>query len=532
MNGFPWLEVTLASLGIAVPILVAFYEFVLVGRKRLGYRIQMDTTATEAVHSPHAGVLQRLQRTDGAALVDPSFVLLRIENNGSTPIDVGDYAVLDDDKVGIRVTFPERRVVGMVVTETSADFLRASFGDNSGLSVRDGVIELPKAPLNRGAHYKVLAALERVGDRPGDGADEFPAPQVVGGIKGGVGNGGIQETASRTGVSGQAVWLICFLVLIVLGQFVVSLDRDDTPIDCARGNLVLTGSTAFQAVVMDAAAAYQADCGDQARFDTRFEGSDIGLRDLEQAGVEADEEGAAPPEWVTFSDGPKGNGFPGLVSRPVAFSLFTIVVSPETQVRDLSLQDVRDLFAGRVATWRDVGGADLPVVLVGRESSSGTRRAFQREVLQAVEGAENSEDCRTLTPGAPPGVLRCRRESTTHVLETVAETPGAIGYSGVEEAMDRDDVVMVRIDDREAVLENADAGVYPFWATEFAYTYGEPPADSLTASFLRYLTNSAGQDIIRAHGHHTCDALRDRVRCQPLDPVATDGGVRGAAAGG
>ncbi|MEU8352924.1 phosphate-binding protein, partial [Streptomyces sp. NPDC048845] len=137
MDFLRW-EIVLAVLGVVVPIAAALYEFIVVGRKRLGYRVQMDTTATEAVHSRYAGALQQLQDGDGTRLVDPSFVLLRIENNGATHIDTDDYAVLPDDKVGIRVRFPGRRVAGLVVTELSDSFLRPCFNEDSGLSVRDG----------------------------------------------------------------------------------------------------------------------------------------------------------------------------------------------------------------------------------------------------------------------------------------------------------------------------------------------------------------------------------------------------------
>lgn len=127
MGNFRW-DVALAAFGIVVPTITFLYEFVLVGRKRLGYRVQMDTTATAEVHSQYAGALQQLQQENGTRLVDPSFVLLRTENNGATNIDTSDYAVLDDDKVGVRVSFPGRKVVGMVVTELSDNFLRPSFG--------------------------------------------------------------------------------------------------------------------------------------------------------------------------------------------------------------------------------------------------------------------------------------------------------------------------------------------------------------------------------------------------------------------
>jgi hypothetical protein len=120
------------------------------------------------------------------------------------------------------VTFPGWKVAGMVVTELSDDFLRASFAEGSGLGVKDGTIELPKVPLNRSAHYKVLAALDRSDIHTGP-AGQYSDPVVVGGIKGGVGGGRIQETRSRTGTPKRAIGLIAFLVVLVVAQLFVFL---------------------------------------------------------------------------------------------------------------------------------------------------------------------------------------------------------------------------------------------------------------------------------------------------------------------
>ncbi|MFP8904616.1 substrate-binding domain-containing protein [Streptomyces atacamensis] len=528
MDMLRW-EVVLAVLGVLVPIVAALYEFVFVGRKRLGYRVQMDTTATDAVHARYAGIqyagaLQQLQDGDGTRLVAPSFVLLRIENSGATHIDIDDYAVLPDDRVGVRVEFPGRRVAGMVVTELSDDFLRPCFSDDSGLSVRDGVIELPKVPLNRSAHYKVLAALERTGGT-GTGADPqapFEPPRVIGGIKGGVGNGGIQETRSQTGTPWQAVALVCFLVLVILGQLAFSVfGREDAaaPLDCAGGELTLTGSTAFEPVLREAAKAYQETCGEQGvTFHHDYRGSKEGLDALAREGAR---EGEGNTRMLAFTDGGKRDDQPLLLPRPVAFTLFTLVVHEDTGVRDLTLEQIGDLYGGKITNWKDVGGADLPVRLVSRLSNSGTRDVFEERVFSGSRRlVRTSDDCRTLLPGMPSGPVNCERGSTAGVLDEVARTPGAIGYSGLDDASGRKDLRLVRIDGQRATLEAADHGAYPFWETEYAYTYGEPPARSLAAGFLRYLTNEVGRDVVRSRGHRPCAELQNPVLCRPAPQPA------------
>ncbi len=112
-------------------------------------------------------------------------------------------------------------------------------------------------------------------------------------------------------------------------------------------------------------------------------------------------------------------------------------------------------------------------------------------------------------------MVRCARDSTEDVLRTVAGTPGALGYSELGAATDRDNLALVRIDGHPAAVVDADNGTYPFWETELGYTHGDPEAHSLTASFLRYLTNQLGADIIRSHGDRPWAELANPQLCHP-----------------
>ncbi|WP_250001078.1 PstS family phosphate ABC transporter substrate-binding protein [Actinoplanes sp. M2I2] len=494
----------LATLGIVVPSIAAIYEFLVKGRKRLGYRVQMDTTANDVGETAAPGALGELSK-DGMPLVDPSIVLLRIENTGRTNIDEHDYAVRDDDKAGIRVSFPGRRVVGLVVTELSDENLRSSL---TGLTVRDDLIELPKVPMNRHDHYKVLAALESSdGTTKSDGP--YPDPLVVGTIKGGVGDGRIIETRSRTGTPKRAMVLVGFLALLVVAQSIVFFRSDTgTPLDCAAGRLTVTGSTAFEPVIREAARSYQDVCT-EASFSYEMRGSGEGLLALDRATEKAD--------VLAFSDGEKPEGMPALVARPIAFVLFTLVINAETGVRDLTTDQIRRLYRGDITNWKQIGGADVPVRLISRNPGSGTRAAFQRRVLGGVrEPGSNSDTCRDRDPGSPDGVVRCARNSTDDVLSAVVDFPGALGYSELGAATDRAGLALVRIDGRPATVPDADHGTYPFWETELGYTHGDPDAHSLAASFLRYLTNQVGADIIRAHGDRPCAELANPQLCHPV----------------
>ncbi|WP_217252188.1 substrate-binding domain-containing protein [Streptomyces sp. AC602_WCS936] len=518
MSGVSW-ESVIAVFGLAVPVVAALWEFVVAGRKRLGYRVQMDTSARDSGTStgPQARVLQRMQ-WDGVDLDDPSVVLLRIENVGWTPIVEEDYVARIDDPVGIRAAFPGRRVVGMVVTECSHPVLREFFEPGTaGLGATDGVITLPKVKLNRRAHYKVLAVLDRLPDAAGD---DLPGPEISAGIVGGVRGGTIKRTEYYPFASRPVRWLLALLVLVSVAQSVSTFARGEdavaAPLDCAEGTLHLSGSTAFKEVLEQAAEQYTKTCP-EARIPLTadsFRGSVPGLDTLAAAGEKAKPgEDGGLGDRLAFSDGPKSDGRPQLLPRPVALSLFTLVVSEDTGVRDLSLRQVRDIYAGKITNWEQVKGEDLPIQLVSRHPGSGTRTALERRVLDGGPlPAVTTNDCRSLDPGRPG---RCEVGGTRALLDTVAATPGALGHSEVGSATAHEGVRQVRIDGYPATLEGADQGAYPFWETEIAYTYGEPPADSIAAGFLRYLADEVGKDIIRSKGHRPCSELAKPLVCRP-----------------
>ncbi|MFD6351778.1 substrate-binding domain-containing protein [Nocardia tengchongensis] len=509
MNGFP-LEIMLAIIGIAVPIMAFVWEFVLVGRKRLGYRVQMDTPVTGEIESVFPGVLPQLRpEGDGAApeLQDLSVVLVRIENNGLTDVDGTDYASPASDQVGLHIHFPHRRVIGMAVTELSDDALGDSLKPGTGIGSREdgqhrvGIVDLPKVPMDRGDHYKILVILQRTA-----GAGEYPAPVVRAKLKG----GRVSETRSRSGVSPKLLGLIGFLVAVIAVQFVVGLNDQDTPdaADCGSGKLTLVGSTAFEPAVRDAATAYAKHCAGTT-FAFEFDGSDRGLSRV-------DEDGKNDPGLLAITDGPKGVGYPNLLPRTLALSLFTMIVNPSVGVHDLSAQQIRDIYAGPVDNWQLVGGPDLPVRVVHRALGSGTRETFRKHVLGDDQPpAPAATSCRTLAATNPPGASFCEAPVTNDMLKTIADLPGSIGYSEYSDAAKTPGVKAVTIDGHRPARDQVLDHTYPFWSVEYAYSNGELPADSPAAAFLRFLTGGTGKDVLRSHGNTPCGELPNPTSCSP-----------------
>lgn len=539
--GFEWdFGSIVAALSVVIPFMAFVWEFVVVRRKRLGYRVQMDTLATDTAHAPSADVLARMH-DDGRPLNEPSFVLLRVENAGLTEIVEGDYLTPQNDWTGIRVTFRDRRVVGLAVTELSQPELRDFFitQDENGTREADGfgitgdgdagVIKLPKVKLNTGAHYKVLAVLERSSGEPGE---RFSKPEFRADVSGRSNRWvrwasrlKLARTESHTFASRPALVGIALLTTAVLLQSSLALfwREEPPPLDCVGGTLRLHGSTAFAPAVTEAAERYVELCGGKGAAipvgPATFQGSTEGVTALERAGEDARvgvEEGL--DDHLAFTDGRAVGNHPRLLARPIAYSLFTLVVNEDAGVQNLSTRQIRDIYAGEITNWSEVGGASVPIQLVNRHRGSGTRTALEERVLNGssrprVRVPEATVgDCAALARDEPGG---CEVGRTPTLLREVADVPGALGYSEAASAAAAEDVVRVRIDGIPATLDGVEDGRYPYWQIEFAYTYGEPAAGSIAAAFLRYLTDQGGKDVLREFGDRPCSETRFPLLCEP-----------------
>lgn len=103
------------------------------------------------------------------------------------------------------------------------------------------------------------------------------------------------------------------------------------------------------------------------------------------------------------------------VKIPVALDAIIPVVSPKNAVASLTMEQLRDLFAGKIKNWKELGGADAPVVVVGRDSSSGTFESWQELVMGKTRVSQRA----------------LLQSSSGGVVQAVAGNPNAIGYIGV-----------------------------------------------------------------------------------------------------
>ncbi|SOD84889.1 substrate-binding domain-containing protein [Streptomyces sp. Ag109_G2-15] len=487
-----------AVLGIVASAGMVWYERRVPRRKRVGYRVQMDNPIGDEVRSGRANRRLGLFLFDGAPdTSDATLVLLRIENDGSQGIDRDDYT--SPERHGLTAVFTDRTVRGVSVTQpTDTDHLLDHFTAERGFGYEGNTLRIPRVPLNRGDHFKLLVLLS--------GGDVGREIRIVGGIR----EGEVHPNRSATpddkpplfSRASRLITIMLTVCVVTLAAIVVARDDTPPPIGCEKGALTVTGSTAFEPVMREVAKRYEEDCAG-ATVTVDPHGSTAGVRELAAAGAQA--KGQGSPPLIALSDGPKAADMPELRENRIALSVFALVVNDDVGLTNLSTADVRRLYQGEITNWRQLGGRSLPVHLVSRDANSGTRQVFQRRVLGRGEMANSSVDCvHKDYPTAP--VTRCELDSTDQVLTEVAQLPGAIGYSELNLATRAKGLHVLSLDTNAPSVDAIEHGhsPYPYREIEYAYTYGQPPANSLASSFLTYLSRGSGQEIIRTHGHVPC----------------------------
>lgn len=171
----------------------------------------------------------------------------------------------------------------------------------------------------------------------------------------------------------------------------------------------------------------------------------------------------------------------GLIDTPIAYDAIAVIVNPENPVRELTTEQARGIFSGRITNWKEVGGPDLPIGLVNRDEASGTREAFKKIVM----GDESFDIGAVILPG------------TGQVRSVVAAEPRAVAYISLGFVNDR--VRAVTIDGIVPSEAAVVAGTYPISRILHCFTKGAPAG--LVAEFLDYVLSPAVQDsIIRDAG--------------------------------
>jgi len=224
------------------------------------------------------------------------------------------------------------------------------------------------------------------------------------------------------------------------------------------------GSTALQPLVKLAGDDFMAkNAGVQVNLSGG--GSMTGLNNVASGSIEIGNSDVIAPETLKSA---------GLIDHQVVVAPFILIVSKDVTVDNLTKAQATDIFTGKITNWKDVGGQDLKISIIGRAASSGTRLNVEKIVM---DGAKMTD-------------AAAAQDSTGNLLTGVGNTPGAIGY--IDAAYLKDTVKALKYNGVAYSADSVISGQYPIYAYEHMYTKGE--ATGTVKLFLDYVTSPEFQD--------------------------------------
>jgi phosphate transport system substrate-binding protein len=171
----------------------------------------------------------------------------------------------------------------------------------------------------------------------------------------------------------------------------------------------------------------------------------------------------------------------------VALDGLSVYVHESNPVKELSLEQLRNIFTGRVRNWKEVGGTDQPITLYSRENSSGTYEFFKENVLSGQDFAASAQNM--------PG--------TAVLLQSVARDPKAIGYGGAAYGQGAKHIKVSKETGGEAfepTEENILNQKYPIW--RYLYIYVNPALDKgEVKQYLSWIRSDEGQGLVKEVGY-------------------------------
>ena len=234
----------------------------------------------------------------------------------------------------------------------------------------------------------------------------------------------------------------------------------------ADTTITIAGSTALLPLVKDAANAYQ-----QAHPDVKISvtggGSGSGIAQVAGKAVQIGDSDITAPTH------------PELHDNRVAVVGFAVVVHPGVGVKNLSKKQIQDIFSGKTANWKELGGTDQKIVVINRPRSSGTRAVFTKTVMGGVAINESG-----LT-----------EDATGTVVSVVKQTPGAISYAAFSGTRGSG-LAELAVDGVEPTDDNIIHGKYPIWSYEHMFTYG--PATGEVSRFIAFVTSHS--ELVKKDG--------------------------------
>ncbi|WP_066647387.1 phosphate ABC transporter substrate-binding protein [Christensenella timonensis] len=236
------------------------------------------------------------------------------------------------------------------------------------------------------------------------------------------------------------------------------------PDEAVSGKVQMSGSTSMETIANALKEAFM-DKYPDVTVDVQLGGSSVGVKDVQEGKSDIGNVSRALKADET-----------GLKENKMAIDGIAIVVNPANKVTEISKEDLAKVYTGEINNWKDLGGDDQPIVVIGREASSGTRGAFE-ELLDVAEKCKYAQEL----------------NETGAVKTAVSATPAAIGYVSLE-ALD-DTVTALNVDGAPATEEAIKANEYPL-SRPFLMVTAEGELRPEVQAFLDFVMGEEGQAIV------------------------------------
>ena len=247
----------------------------------------------------------------------------------------------------------------------------------------------------------------------------------------------------------------------------------------------ISGSTTVLPIVQKAADQYMASHPD-ADIQVSGGGSGVGIQAI---GAKTVDIGMSSRE-VTKDEMKK---YPSFVVTSVAKDGIAVIVNPANEIQYITLDQIKDIYLGKITKWTQITGANVPgtnnqIVIIGRDSASGTRTYFDETVLSK----------------ATPVKTMLEKNSNGAVLQTIAQTPGSIGYVSIGFVSKDVKALPIWYNAQKFVaptIDNVKSKTYPVSRDLYVITNGQPTG--LTGDFIKYILSPEGQKIVSDEGYVT-----------------------------
>ncbi len=243
-----------------------------------------------------------------------------------------------------------------------------------------------------------------------------------------------------------------------------------------KGTLDIAGGTAHIPVMKKAAEAIMSANPD-IRITVAGGGSGVGVQKVGEGLVQIGNTGRALKESEVAKY--------GLETFPFAIDGVAVAVNPANKVTSLTKQQVKDVFAGKITNWKDLGGKDAPISLYVREDGSGTRETFEERALDKGTSVQSANVV----------------NSNGAMKTAIAQDPNAIGYVGIGHL--DSSICGVTVDGMVPSQENAANGSYKITRLLYMNTKGKP--QGLTALFIDYIYSADGKGFTASSGYIPLD---------------------------